>query len=160
MALGEKRNCPACAAKFYDLEKKPAICPKCAHSFDPEAPAKAKLPRKAKRVEELIAQNQDKADALLQKKKLIQNIDEVGDIDLSEFDDAEKVAITDSLDDFEEIGDMEVDAIGELEDRSVDDDRMSSDDVDEELDIEEIDGMVSLIDKVEDDEDDEDEDEK
>lgn len=29
MALGQKRICYSCGAKFYDLEKEPAICPKC-----------------------------------------------------------------------------------------------------------------------------------
>ena len=34
--LGQKQICPNCAAKFYDLNKRPAHCPKCATSFDPE----------------------------------------------------------------------------------------------------------------------------
>lgn len=33
--LGEKQVCPNCAAKFYDLRKRPAICPKCTTAFDP-----------------------------------------------------------------------------------------------------------------------------
>lgn len=35
-ALGTKQICPNCMAKFYDLTKRPAHCPKCAHEFDPE----------------------------------------------------------------------------------------------------------------------------
>jgi uncharacterized protein (TIGR02300 family) len=34
--LGAKQICPACAAKFYDLGRRPAVCPKCATQFDPE----------------------------------------------------------------------------------------------------------------------------
>lgn len=35
---GTKRKCSACAAKFYDLGKKPAICPKCnTELIDPDA---------------------------------------------------------------------------------------------------------------------------
>jgi uncharacterized protein (TIGR02300 family) len=34
-ALGEKQTCPSCGAKFYDLSKRPAICPKCRTAFDP-----------------------------------------------------------------------------------------------------------------------------
>lgn len=34
--LGTKQVCPNCEAKFYDLNKRPATCPKCAHTFDPE----------------------------------------------------------------------------------------------------------------------------
>ena len=33
--LGTKQVCPNCEAKFYDLNKRPATCPKCGHSFDP-----------------------------------------------------------------------------------------------------------------------------
>lgn len=34
--LGQKQHCPSCNAKFYDLGKHPATCPKCGNSFDPE----------------------------------------------------------------------------------------------------------------------------
>ncbi|NBR51687.1 MAG: TIGR02300 family protein [Alphaproteobacteria bacterium] len=33
--LGTKRVCEACGAKFYDLNKSPAVCPKCGHVYDP-----------------------------------------------------------------------------------------------------------------------------
>jgi len=34
--LGTKQICPNCQAKFYDLSKRPAHCPKCASEFDPD----------------------------------------------------------------------------------------------------------------------------
>jgi uncharacterized protein (TIGR02300 family) len=34
--LGAKQICPNCSAKFYDLNRRPALCPKCGESFDPE----------------------------------------------------------------------------------------------------------------------------
>ena len=34
--LGSKQICPNCQAKFYDLGRRPAVCPKCATVFDPE----------------------------------------------------------------------------------------------------------------------------
>jgi uncharacterized protein (TIGR02300 family) len=34
--LGAKQICPTCQSKFYDLGKRPAVCPKCGASFDPE----------------------------------------------------------------------------------------------------------------------------
>lgn len=40
--LGTKRDCPSCSAKFYDLGKSPAICPKCKNEFVPDAGVKAK----------------------------------------------------------------------------------------------------------------------
>lgn len=33
--LGDKQICPNCGAKFYDLRRRPAVCPKCTTSFDP-----------------------------------------------------------------------------------------------------------------------------
>lgn len=34
--LGAKQVCPNCQAKFYDLNRRPAHCPKCDTEFDPE----------------------------------------------------------------------------------------------------------------------------
>ena len=34
--LGQKQVCPECQAKFYDLNRRPAVCPKCTTAFDPE----------------------------------------------------------------------------------------------------------------------------
>lgn len=33
--LGEKQVCPNCGSKFYDLTRRPAVCPKCSFAFDP-----------------------------------------------------------------------------------------------------------------------------
>ena len=45
--LGTKRLCPACHAKFYDLNKSPAVCPKCGEEFVP----KPILPSRQEQVE-------------------------------------------------------------------------------------------------------------
>lgn len=47
--LGVKRDCPECGARFYDLNKEPAHCPKCDHEFVPEPLLK---PRKSPKEEE------------------------------------------------------------------------------------------------------------
>ena len=39
-ALGSKHICPNCQAKFYDLNRRPAQCPKCEAEFDPEEAVK------------------------------------------------------------------------------------------------------------------------
>lgn len=31
---GTKRSCPKCSARFYDLERDPAICPECSFEFE------------------------------------------------------------------------------------------------------------------------------
>lgn len=38
--LGTKRVCVACGAKFYDLQKTPAVCPKCGTEQPAEAPGR------------------------------------------------------------------------------------------------------------------------
>ena len=40
--LGAKQTCPNCQAKFYDLNRRPAHCPKCDTEFDPEEAVKAR----------------------------------------------------------------------------------------------------------------------
>ncbi|MFO1243153.1 MAG: TIGR02300 family protein [Rickettsiales bacterium] len=34
-ALGHKQTCLGCQAKFYDLNKAPAVCPKCHETLKP-----------------------------------------------------------------------------------------------------------------------------
>ena len=47
--LGVKQLCPSCGAKFYDLHKRPAQCPKCGNVFDPDdETVKAKRARVAR----------------------------------------------------------------------------------------------------------------
>jgi uncharacterized protein (TIGR02300 family) len=54
--LGTKRVCEACGAKFYDLNKTPASCPKCGQVFDPLA---AMTPEQPVREVEPTAENKD-----------------------------------------------------------------------------------------------------
>ena len=44
--LGAKQLCPNCGAKFYDLQKRPAVCPKCQAAFDPEEVVKTRRTRR------------------------------------------------------------------------------------------------------------------
>jgi uncharacterized protein (TIGR02300 family) len=71
--LGTKRVCPSCAARFYDLQKRPIECPKCAFTFEPDALLRQRRPRtpdpaketatEAKVANAEAAQNDDKKDA-------------------------------------------------------------------------------------------------
>jgi uncharacterized protein (TIGR02300 family) len=45
--LGQKRVCNSCAAKFYDLNKDPILCPKCGTEFDAAAVVKPRRTRTA-----------------------------------------------------------------------------------------------------------------
>ena len=42
--LGSKRQCMSCGAKFYDLNKDPAVCPKCGTVFQAVALSRAAAP--------------------------------------------------------------------------------------------------------------------
>ena len=43
--LGAKQICPNCQSKFYDLTRRPAVCPKCGTEFDPEEALKSRRVR-------------------------------------------------------------------------------------------------------------------
>jgi uncharacterized protein (TIGR02300 family) len=43
--LGSKQVCPNCQAKFYDLTKRPAHCPKCDTEFDPDEAIRSRRTR-------------------------------------------------------------------------------------------------------------------
>jgi uncharacterized protein (TIGR02300 family) len=40
-----KRTCQSCGAHFYDLQKDPIICPKCATVYDPDAVSRTRRGR-------------------------------------------------------------------------------------------------------------------
>jgi uncharacterized protein (TIGR02300 family) len=45
--LGLKRQCMSCGAKFYDLNRDPVVCPKCATVFQAVAPTRVSPPAAA-----------------------------------------------------------------------------------------------------------------
>jgi len=46
--LGLKRQCMSCGAKFYDLNRDPAVCPKCGTVFQAVALSRAAAPAVAR----------------------------------------------------------------------------------------------------------------
>ncbi|MGH6827863.1 MAG: TIGR02300 family protein [Rhizomicrobium sp.] len=53
--LGTKRACPSCAARFYDLSRRPIECPKCGFSFEPEALYKQRRGRQPEPAQSIVA---------------------------------------------------------------------------------------------------------
>jgi uncharacterized protein (TIGR02300 family) len=53
--LGTKRVCPSCAARFYDLQKRPIECPKCAFAFEPEMLLKQRRTRVPEPIKPVVA---------------------------------------------------------------------------------------------------------
>jgi len=91
--LGVKRTCVACGAKFYDLGKQPAVCPKCGT----EQPAEQPRPRRA---------------ALPPEDKVKKRVAPVADPDADDVEiedvDADEVEEAEDLDDAEDDLDVEV----------------------------------------------------
>ena len=63
--LGAKHTCVSCGARFFDLGKEPAICPKCRTEQPAEQPRlkrQAPLPEEAKKVIKPAVSDPDDAD--------------------------------------------------------------------------------------------------
>ena len=48
---GTKRICPSCGTRYYDLMRRPVVCPRCSTPFDPEAFLKSRRARPAAPIE-------------------------------------------------------------------------------------------------------------
>jgi uncharacterized protein (TIGR02300 family) len=121
--LGTKRTCPSCGARFYDLNKDPITCPKCAQAFvaEPLLPSKADGPvAKPKSVPKPVERDDDE-------------------------DDLEDTGTLVSLDDLDEDGDDADDETAGIEDVDLGDDG-DDDDGDVFLEEEEEEGGAGVVD--------------
>ena len=95
--LGEKQTCPECSAKFYDLKKRPAACPKCGHSFTPEDES-VKLKR-AKEKEREVPEDEE-VDEDEEKKVETDDVEDEEDPDVKEVDvEADAIEIAEDEED-------------------------------------------------------------
>jgi uncharacterized protein (TIGR02300 family) len=110
--LGVKRDCPECRARFYDLNKEPAHCPKCGHEFIPEALLKPRRPRREDEVPEKqeagkpapeapldVVDKEQKAPTSNRKPALDEDAGEPGEEDIEDIDVDLEVEIEDDSDD-------------------------------------------------------------
>lgn len=132
--LGTKQICPNCQAKFYDLSKRPAHCPKCAHEFDPDEAvrnrrvrARTIVPEPEEAEDQVVAKETDE-DEEEEEGAVTPELDEVvndptlaGDTD-DDDDAAEPAAVSEDLGEFtdEEEGEDDAD-VPFLEDEDEDD---------------------------------------
>ena len=86
--LGDKQVCPSCGAKFYDLRKRPAVCPKCTTAFDP-----AEEGVRTKRGRSRVTANETNYgdDEELEKKKKTADADDDEDGDEAETEEAVEI---------------------------------------------------------------------
>lgn len=117
--LGTKRDCLSCGAKFYDLNRSPAICPKCGAEFLAEATTRTRRAKTAEKPATAAAAPETAAET-----------------DETPADEAEEDTVSlealqdeeDSADDFDE--DIDVDDAGDDDDNTfIEDDDDDDDDV-------------------------------
>lgn len=138
--VGKKRICTGCGARFYDLGKNPAQCPKCKVMNDINAPVKIR--RKAKAVIEIdnddpLIKQKNKQEALKKSKK----ISKIEGVNLDDFDDISPIGDDEieELEDIENLESLEENGDDEDEDDIILDDEAILDDIEEiELDEEEV----------------------
>lgn len=102
--LGEKQVCPSCGAKFYDLGRRPASCPKCATSFDP-AEEGVRLKRARTKTPASYEDEEEEAEGA---KKAVATDEDEEEIEVTPEIDAEgagEVIVTDDDEDGEPAGD-------------------------------------------------------
>ena len=118
--LGAKQLCPNCQAKFYDLGRRPAHCPKCATEFDPDEAVKTRRVRARaapvdheldeEREDQVRAKNADAEDEEEEEEAVTPELDAVVDepVLATDDEDGEPVAAPeDELAGFSEEDDLE-----------------------------------------------------
>lgn len=90
---GKKLTCPSCGARFYNLNKEPATCPKCEATVEIQpvlkprrTPAEAPKPKK---VVKKVSDDDDDVDALLDDDDDDDLIEDTSDLDDDDDDVAE-----------------------------------------------------------------------
>jgi uncharacterized protein (TIGR02300 family) len=97
-ALGQKRVCLHCGARFYDLNKQPIVCPSCGTTFEPEAfvrtrrtrPAPAEPPKAVARpvvpepeaevdVEDVLPAEEEEAETEAEEEEVLEDASELGE---------------------------------------------------------------------------------
>jgi uncharacterized protein (TIGR02300 family) len=113
--LGQKQMCPSCGAKFYDLGKRPAKCPKCGNTFDPDDELVVATRQAARMssldVEETSIEEDDDEDVVVNVKAIDPDAEEEIDveevtkeIDIEAMDDGDLIMGSDGDDDEDVVG--------------------------------------------------------
>ena len=129
--LGAKQICPNCQAKFYDLQRRPAVCPKCGTEFDPdEAVRNRRVRARAAPVDHEDVEDQVRGTAAdedeEEEEATTPELDEVADeppLVSDDDDEAPDATPEDQLSEFSEddLEDEETDDVPFLEDEDEDD---------------------------------------
>jgi uncharacterized protein (TIGR02300 family) len=95
--LGLKRTCVACGARFYDLTRTPAVCPKCGTEQPAEQPrtrrVAAPLPEEKPRKRAAAVEGAEADDVEVEDAEADVVADDADDIDDAEEDLAEEIGV-------------------------------------------------------------------
>ena len=146
LSWGTKRTCPNCSAHFYDLNKLPAVCPKCKREFDPAVVVRAK--RKPPRREAPESKKDNLTPTVLAAKKPMPKKKDVKEIDSERVGEGgmNDIAEMEDVDDIDSLREL-----SELEERE--EPPVNSDDADDEAIIDELNtGDKTLVANIEEEE--------
>lgn len=136
--LGNKRQCPECQAKFYDLKAESVSCPKCKYDF----PSIQEVPKPVAVATNSVACKKPEVDA---------EDDSMEADSMEELEGMETVAELEELEEF----DGDVEHLREVEDHHEDPDvDINSDDAEDEMFIDELsDNGMHIVDDLDEDDD-------
>lgn len=138
--LGSKQICPNCQAKFYDLTKRPAHCPKCDTEFDPDEAVRNRRVRSR-----AIVPDDDQAEDQVVAKSTDED-EEEEEVVTPELDEAadDPVVADDDDEDTAKAGPAVSEDLGDTDDEEVEDDAdvpFLEDEDEDEFDKTEIEGL-------------------
>ena len=143
--LGAKQVCPNCQAKFYDLTRRPAHCPKCDTEFEPEELLKVRKGRGRAGVPDYEDQAED-ADDQVKAKTADDEDEEEEEVKTPEIDEAANEIPPEEDEDDDGSDPTKAPGMGDADDEVLEDEEEDDsvpfleDDEDEDFD-EEIDGL-------------------
>ncbi len=139
---GLKRVCVSCGIRFYDMNKRPIVCPSC----DTEFTGEIKLKARRGRVAAADTEAEGKVSKKAVKEVIVDDDDDLDDEDGAEIvslEDAEEVDDDDLDDDDAPDLDLDDSSLDDLEVDDIDDDLDDLDeDLDEDLDVDDEDNTV------------------
>lgn len=119
--LGLKRQCMSCGAKFYDLDRSPAVCPKCGTTYQAAAGGRIAAPALAAKPDEDDEEIDEKAGPEIVSLDEVEASEEGADNSNDDDADSDSESSNDSDDTFLEEDDSD-DDVADLIDGDVEND--------------------------------------
>ena len=132
-ALGTKQVCPNCTAKFYDLNKHPAHCPRCDTEFDQEEVVRTRRSRVRTTAPDYEDTDEESEDQVKGKTGGEDDEDEEPETITPEIDEVvtDDALLIDEDEDLDPADPARVGAPGENVDRDIEDADLGDDDADD-----------------------------